>query len=579
MAFAALSAAEGEGMSKSAKRRANKKAREAEGEPAEAAPPAPAAKAKAAAEPSAKAAAKAAAKSAPAAPAPAAAKAKAKADAAPQAKAKADAAPKAKAQAKAQASPAQAPAADPDQPMSNAAKKRARQAAAAAAAEAEAKAAAEAAAAAQAKAAAEAAAAAKAAAKSKGKAKAKAEPKKEEPVRTPEPVMHVEYDDGTGAAWDTVATTKKQKPKEKKQEDKAAAPATKSAPASGGYPAAKAKAAPVPAAQQSPEDKAARFEALKAKIKEEAKAEALAAHVAYVASKPKADGEGGEASADVKAPTCVVSLKVPEGAVGRIIGPKGATLELIKEKCGVSKIDTQMGMATICGDTQEACAKAETAIKELIEKGYMSIAYENLKEDKVVVMSPDLPDIIGKKGSVVSKIKEELSVEIDIPRQPDAAGDKADKAPKVTKVEIKIAGEADKVELAKEVINHIVMYGHHETTHPGMAHKELDVEDHQYRYIIGRAGSEMRHIQNSYRVRVNIPRDHSKNKKVVVVGEQLDVDRACAYIEKAIGTAESEQKDREKQQAEREANGRSRAAERDEDGPIEPWMKQYMRSK
>eukprot|EP00928_Gymnodinium_smaydae_P009877 TRINITY_DN136_c0_g2_i1.p1 TRINITY_DN136_c0_g2~~TRINITY_DN136_c0_g2_i1.p1 ORF type:complete len:573 (+),score=219.31 TRINITY_DN136_c0_g2_i1:70-1788(+) len=571
MAFAALSAAEGEGMSKSAKRRANKKAREAEGAVDEQ-PPAPAAKAKAAPEqPSAKAAAKAAAKSAPAAaPAP-----KAKAEAAPKAKAKADAAPKAKAEAKAKASPAQAPAPAPDQPMSNAAKKKARQAAAAAAAEAEAKAAAEAAAAAQAKAAAEAAAAAKAAAKAKGKAKAKAEPKKEEPVKTPEPVMPVELDDGTGAAWDTVATTKKQKPKEKKQEDKAAAPATKSAPASGGYPAAKAKAAPAPAAM-SAEDKAARFEALKAKIKEEAKAEALAAHVAYVASKPKADGEEGEASAEAKAPSCVRSIKVPEGAVGRIIGPKGATLELIKEKCGVNKIDTAMGMATILGDTDEACAKAEAAIKELIEKGYMSIAYENLKEDKTVVMSPDLPDIIGKKGSIISKIKEELSVEIDIPRQKEA--DEKDKAPKVTKVEIKVAGEADKVEQAKEVINSIVMYGHHEITHPGMAHKEIEAEEHQYRYIIGRAGSEMRHIQNSYRVAVRIPRDYSKNKKVVVVGEQLDVDRAVAYIEKAIGNAENEQKDREKQQAEREANRKS-GPDRDDDGPIEPWMKQYMRNK
>merc|ERR1739849_33250 len=64
------------------------------------------------------------------------------------------------------------------------------------------------------------------------------------------------------------------------------------------------------------------------------------------------------------------------------------------------------------------------------------------------------------------------------------------------------------VELGKEIINSIVDYGHHEITHPGFVHTEVEVEEWKYKYLIGTKGSEMRHIQNSFHVKVNIPREH-----------------------------------------------------------------------
>merc|ERR1712137_675364 len=103
-----------------------------------------------------------------------------------------------------------------------------------------------------------------------------------------------------------------------------------------------------------------------------------------------------------------------------------------------------------------------------------------------------------------------------------------------------------------EVINDIAKYYHHEITHPGQVHEEMDdVEEEHYRFIIGPQGSQMRHIQNSYEVRVYIPRKDKNGKftagreKVLVVGEHESVSRATKYIRKQIENGEGAYKSRE----------------------------------
>merc|ERR1711865_755416 len=78
----------------------------------------------------------------------------------------------------------------------------------------------------------------------------------------------------------------------------------------------------------------------------------------------------------------------------------------------------------------------------------------------------------------------------------------------------------DNTEKAKDVIESIINYYHHEITHPGLAHVEMEVEQWAYSFIIGKAGSEMRHIQKNWDVKVYIPREHSANQSVVVVGKK-----------------------------------------------------------
>mmetsp|Transcript_59465 Transcript_59465/g.96188 ORF Transcript_59465/g.96188 Transcript_59465/m.96188 type:complete len:460 (+) Transcript_59465:91-1470(+) len=391
---------------------------------------------------------------------------------------------------------------------------------------------------------------AKAKAKAAGKSKAKAapapEPAPKKEVVAPDPMYVV--DDGSGGAWEeaTGLNNKQAKRLKKVEQEKeearlAAAAAKKVIPGMG-----PGGSIPGMAPGKGSQDvKGITPDQIIANVSAKA-----------AAAQAQADAEQKELLRNQSSAT----IQVPEAKIGRVIGPKGANIKLIQEKTGVTKIDTSGEVFTIMGPPQ-AVSMAEMAIKELIEKGFMSLAYADFKEDGVQVLPSSFPDIIGKQGIIIRKLKEELGVEVSIPETPkNSAPGK--------KFKVTIAGASEKVELAKQVINDIVMYSHHEITHPGVVHEEVEVPDWAYRFVIGKAGSELRHIQNNYKVKVNIPRDHSACQNVVVVGLEGDVERAQVYIEKVLWNAENQSK------------GRDREDKTIGDGyteePEEDWMKAYM---
>jgi len=264
----------------------------------------------------------------------------------------------------------------------------------------------------------------------------------------------------------------------------------------------------------------------------------------------------------VKAPSdnsTSVSIKVPENKIGWVVGPKGANIKLITEKCGLKTFDMAGDECTLIGPP-DAVSMAANAVHQLLEKGFMSLSYEDYAEDGVMCHSSLFPDIIGSKGCIIQEIKKQAKCEVNIPAVPK-------NSPGSKKYRIGLAGSKASVQLGKEIINSIALYGHHELTHPGQEHKELEVEAWRYPFLIGSKGSELRHIQNNYRVKVAIPRETSANQNVVIVGEGRDIERACKYIDKIL--YESEQ-----------PRGRG-AEEKAEDGwgdegAVEDWMKPYM---
>jgi len=157
-------------------------------------------------------------------------------------------------------------------------------------------------------------------------------------------------------------------------------------------------------------------------------------------------------------------------------------------------------------------------------------------------------------------LKDELKVEINIP--PVAKGTGGSK-----KYKIGIAGSKEASEKAQKCIEEIIMYGHSEITHPGMVHEEMEVPTWAYAFIIGKGGSELRHIQKNWSVKVNIPREFSENPNVVIVGEPKDVAAAKAYIEKQVFAAENQSSSRE---------NADKADDHWGDDSQEAWMDQYM---
>jgi len=496
-------------LSKSARKRANKKEREAEGGAEEEAPPpapVPAAKSKAAAKPKAE----------PKAPEPAPgakAKAKGKAKAEPKAPEPAPA-PKAEAQAKGKAQPkaaAEPKAAEPK---------------------------------------------AKASAKAKAKAKKEAEEDEELAKKAADkagPVFYAEVDDGSRAdEWEVSSglSSKRQKQQQKMDEKKAS---EKERKAAGVLEARGSQYIP----GMAPVD--VQVKQAKGKAGDTAKANQSVSAVAVV-SAAAADNKGKEPEkAAVSDNNTSATVKVPENRIGIVVGPKGSTIIMIKEKTGVKTIDMQGEMCTIVGPP-DAVALAEHAVRQLVEKGYMAIAYDDFEEEGVPCLPSLFPDLIGSKGCIIQLIKKEAKVEVTIPAVPKNAKDGQ-------KFKVTLAGSKTAVALGKEIIKSIAMYGHHEITHPGQTHQEMEIEEWKWRYLIGSKGSEMRHIQNNYKVRVSIPREHSECQNVVVVGEPRDVDRASKYIEKMMWEAEQPR-----------GRGAPEASADDgyDDAPQEDWMKAYM---
>lgn len=345
-------------------------------------------------------------------------------------------------------------------------------------------------------------------------------------------------DDGTGGEWEvaTAVSKRDQKRKDRKAEEQQFA--------------SKAEKTIAQVNQTIPGMAAPKTSSLIVKVSQ------------AVTAAPVAVAKAGEAAKEGEAPkekldSC--SIQVPEAKIGRVIGPKGANLKLIQEKCGIERIDTAGDVFTISGKPGTTAA-ALAALTELVEKGYMSLAFDNFSEIGCMAHPSTFPDIIGSKGAIIIALKDALKVEVSIPPVPKGAT-----GPK--KYKIGIAGSKEASEKAQKCIEEIIMYGHSEITHPGMVHEELEVPDWAYAFIIGKGGSELRHIQKNWNVKVSIPRDYSENRNVVVVGEPRDVGRAKEYIEKQVKSASEVSSGRDKADKSEDFWG--------EDAQ-EGWMDQYM---
>jgi len=372
----------------------------------------------------------------------------------------------------------------------------------------------------------------------------------------------VQWDDGAGDDWGTVKAGPKGKEERaarkaaREAEERKAQEAEDTAKMARQVQAAKDAASSGGGGTQSKAQEAIRkAEEILAKVAL-GKADRAAAHAAVAEVMSKS------ATADARVETVTTAAGATgsftcddERKIGRLIGPGGKNLIMIKEKTGVSRIDTEEKTFTCVGEA-DAVARAIAALKELNDKGFTTLAYESFDEVTVMAGTSSFPDLIGKQGAIVREMKDKLGVEVSFPNVPKGAPGKHP---------IKIAGEKDKAQKCKEVIESIIMYYHHPLTHEGVTHAEMEVPGWAYSFIIGRGGSEMKHIQKNWDVKVYIPRDTSENQNVVIVGAPNDVERAKKYVTSLV------EKDR--------TTGRDKAEKSDDhwgDDDVDPELQQYM---
>ena len=103
----------------------------------------------------------------------------------------------------------------------------------------------------------------------------------------------------------------------------------------------------------------------------------------------------------------------------------------------------------------------------------------------VLLVHPALvPGIIGKQGRIVQTIERSLGVKVRIRGPSGPASDVASQDAR----QVEVLGLQGAVCAAIRILNDILMYSHHEVTHPGMVHAELVVPPRALGRVVGQRG-------------------------------------------------------------------------------------------
>jgi len=302
---------------------------------------------------------------------------------------------------------------------------------------------------------------------------------------------------------------------------------------------------------------------------------------AKAASKPQTHADTAAAPAGrIPDGTSEVQVKVDGRKLGIIIGPGGAMIKQIQESTGTrvdlperdkgEEMATGPVMVTITGPS-DGVAKAKKTIEDLGNKGYSSLTEgDNFTEGAISVPVVAISELIGKRGVIIKTIQDTFEVRLNFPDTKNQPLDNYGR-PKKKTVKVGIAGDKQNVAKAKQMMKEILKFHHHPVTHPGVTHIDLAVPPSLYSIVIGPRGQSIKHIQNSYDVKVHIPGEDSTQENILVVGAASDCNLAKKYIDKMIekATAEPEEEEYDPRGDE------SYDARYDDEGPHEAWMDQY----
>lgn len=281
-----------------------------------------------------------------------------------------------------------------------------------------------------------------------------------------------------------------------------------------------------------------------------------------------------EAPAPIVLPEIIKTIAVDPSRFGIVIGSKGVNKIGIQDATNTEirlprngEFDADAGEVDVqvIGTDEREVNTAIRAVKDLAVKGYSQLLEgENFTEGSITVHPSFLREIIGVGGCTLKAIQSNYSVRLNTPNVARGSTD--------TSCKIMVVGDREKVKKAKELIKELIRYHHTTITHPGVAHLEMTIDPALHKHVIGAKGSEIKHIQQNFKVHVYIPNDHSLHTDVLVVGVAEDAQRAEAYILKVIEKATAPKEEKPSEFEIKEA----RRAEEDA-ADLEPWMQTYVR--
>lgn len=113
-----------------------------------------------------------------------------------------------------------------------------------------------------------------------------------------------------------------------------------------------------------------------------------------------------------------VTVVVQQKQMGIVIGPKGATIKTLQEKCNV-RIKTEDTKVVISG-LQDDVQSARSALKNLLEHGFSSVTHAGWVSKEVDFPRDEFGTLIGPGGQNIRSIQGDTKCRINIPDVDDA---------------------------------------------------------------------------------------------------------------------------------------------------------------
>ncbi|GAC98147.1 hypothetical protein PHSY_005736 [Pseudozyma hubeiensis SY62] len=216
------------------------------------------------------------------------------------------------------------------------------------------------------------------------------------------------------------------------------------------------------------------------------------------------------AAADIRSETLTVPAKLHRA----ILGPNGTTLNavigedrLVAVKLGSSKAAAaDKNGASLSEDAilvRGPSTEVERVVKEL-QRIATEAEQDNIINGHVAEFSVDsnhVPHLVGRGGSAITKLREELGVRIDFGEPSSADGaDNAKKGRKTaSSTKVVLTGRKENVEEAKKRLQTQVERLADETT------VTLKIPQEMHGSFIGQGGKYVTRLQDTYAVRINFP--------------------------------------------------------------------------
>jgi len=215
---------------------------------------------------------------------------------------------------------------------------------------------------------------------------------------------------------------------------------------------------------------------------------------------------------------------VPPRMHGRLIGPGGATLTMIRDACKVTIDipDKKSGRSNIVitGSLLDV-RRAKKVIDDLANKGYSSVTHPGQADGHISVPSDFTKVLIGSKGATIKALMTKTDCKINVPEK-----DGTDTA------RIEIIGSKDNIKKAKDAIRSLQKYGWSEITHPDEVKEEIEFPFDKLSILIGRAGQTIKSIQGNTKTKIHVPKN--SEDPVVIVGKAELIPQAKKEILKLL---------------------------------------------